>query len=146
MPNTSVFTGADGSITLSVPQGTERGEGAGGHRRLPDDQRRKGAEREGRGPLRDKGLQRDRPALRDAAAPRQRGREGNHRAGLHQRRDAEAHAGRGGGQPPAASWAQPAFNITLLAQNAAAPDVRNTVTLYDVKLENWVGTWPEDDF
>ena len=47
---------------------------------------------------------------------------------------------------PAASWAQPAFNITLLAQNAAAPDVRNTVTLYDVKLENWVGTWPEDDF
>ena len=23
MPNTSVFTGADGSITLSVPQGTE---------------------------------------------------------------------------------------------------------------------------
>ena len=29
MPNTSVFTGADGSITLSVPQGTE-GERAEG--------------------------------------------------------------------------------------------------------------------
>ncbi|MBI5015280.1 MAG: hypothetical protein HZB55_07280 [Deltaproteobacteria bacterium] len=47
---------------------------------------------------------------------------------------------------PAASWAQPAFNVTLLLQNAAAPDVRNTVTLHDVKIDNWVYALPEDDF
>jgi len=49
-------------------------------------------------------------------------------------------------QRPAASWVQPAFNITLLVQNPAAPDVRNTLTLHDVKIENWTYTIPEDDF
>jgi hypothetical protein len=47
---------------------------------------------------------------------------------------------------PAASWTQPAFNITLLAQNAAAPDVRNTITIHDAKIDNWVYELPEDDF
>jgi hypothetical protein len=47
---------------------------------------------------------------------------------------------------PAASWAQPAFNITLLVENAAAPGVKNTVTLHDVKVESWVYDLPEDDF
>jgi hypothetical protein len=47
---------------------------------------------------------------------------------------------------PAASWAQPAFNITLLLENAAQPGVRNTLTLHDVKLESWVYDLPEDDF
>jgi pyruvate/2-oxoglutarate dehydrogenase complex dihydrolipoamide acyltransferase (E2) component len=47
---------------------------------------------------------------------------------------------------PAASWAQPAFNITLLAQNAASPSVRNTLTLHDVKIENWALDVPESDF
>lgn len=47
---------------------------------------------------------------------------------------------------PAASWAQPAFNITLLIENPAAAGVRNTVTLHDVKLDNWLYTVPEDDF
>jgi hypothetical protein len=44
------------------------------------------------------------------------------------------------------SWAQPAFNITLLAANAAAPDVTSTVTLQDVKFDSWVYDLPEDDF
>ena len=47
---------------------------------------------------------------------------------------------------PAASWAQPAFNITLLVQNPAVPGVNNTVTLHDVKIESWVYNMPEDDF
>jgi hypothetical protein len=47
---------------------------------------------------------------------------------------------------PAVSWAQPAFNITLLLENAATPGTRNTVTLHDVKIENWIYNMPEDDF
>jgi hypothetical protein len=47
---------------------------------------------------------------------------------------------------PGQSWAQPSFNITLLVENAAQPGVRNTLTLHDVKLESWTYTIPEDDF
>ena len=47
---------------------------------------------------------------------------------------------------PAHSWAQPAFNITLLAENAAVPGVRSTITLHGVKLDQWSYTMPEDDF
>lgn len=47
---------------------------------------------------------------------------------------------------PAQSWAQPSFNITLLVENAAQPGVRNTLTLHEVKLESWAYTIPEDDF
>jgi hypothetical protein len=47
---------------------------------------------------------------------------------------------------PAQSWAQPAFNITLLVENAAQPGVRNTLTLHEVKLESWAYAIPEDDF
>jgi hypothetical protein len=49
-------------------------------------------------------------------------------------------------QRPAASWTQPAFNITLLAENPAFPGVRNTLTLHDVKIESWTYNMPEDDF
>ena len=47
---------------------------------------------------------------------------------------------------PAGSWAQPTFNITLLLTSAAVPDVRNTLTLYDVKFSSWTYMMPEDDF
>lgn len=47
---------------------------------------------------------------------------------------------------PAASWAQPSFNITLLLSNAATPNVKSTLTLHDVKLDGWVYHVPEDDF
>jgi hypothetical protein len=46
---------------------------------------------------------------------------------------------------PAASWTQPAFNISLLVENAAIPGVSSTVTLHDVKIHNWVYDLPEDD-
>lgn len=49
-------------------------------------------------------------------------------------------------QRPAASWAQPSFNISLVVENAAAPGVRNTLTLHDVKIEDWSYAIPEDDF
>jgi hypothetical protein len=44
------------------------------------------------------------------------------------------------------NWPAPTFNITLIAQNAAKAGTSSTVTLYDVKLSNWVLTVPEDDF
>jgi len=47
---------------------------------------------------------------------------------------------------PAASWAQPSFNLTLLAENAAVPGVRSTITLHGVKIEQWNYNMPEDDF
>jgi hypothetical protein len=47
---------------------------------------------------------------------------------------------------PAQSWAQPAFNISLLVENAAAPGITNTVTLHDVKIDGWAYNLPEDDF
>ncbi|MEZ4868463.1 MAG: hypothetical protein R3C14_44450 [Caldilineaceae bacterium] len=47
---------------------------------------------------------------------------------------------------PAASWVQPAINISLLLGNPVTPNVTNTLTLHDVKLDNWVYTVPEDDF
>ncbi len=47
---------------------------------------------------------------------------------------------------PAQSWIQPTFNITLVVENPAAPGVRNTLTLHEVKIEDWVYNLPEDDF
>jgi hypothetical protein len=49
------------------------------------------------------------------------------------------------GARPAAAWVQPAFNITVRLANAASGST-NTLTLHDVKLENWVYTLPEDEF
>jgi hypothetical protein len=49
-------------------------------------------------------------------------------------------------QRPASSWAQPAFNITILVENPANPGVRSTMTLNDVKIEGWSWAMPEDDF
>jgi hypothetical protein len=50
------------------------------------------------------------------------------------------------GQRPAGSWAQPTFNITLLANSPSAPGVSNNLTLHDVKLDSWAYTMPENDF
>ena len=49
-------------------------------------------------------------------------------------------------QRPVASWAQPAFNITLQVENAGQPGVINTLTLHDVKINDWSYHMPEDDF
>jgi len=47
---------------------------------------------------------------------------------------------------PAGSWAQPTFNITLLVESPAAPGVTNNVTLHDVKIDHWTYQMPENDF
>ncbi|HVG97262.1 MAG TPA: hypothetical protein VNK05_10195 [Chloroflexota bacterium] len=47
---------------------------------------------------------------------------------------------------PANSWVQPAFNITLLLENAAIPGNRSTVTIHQAMFQNWSFQIPEDDF
>jgi hypothetical protein len=47
---------------------------------------------------------------------------------------------------PAGSWSQPAFNVTLQVSNSAVPDVRSILTLHDVKIENWTVAMPEQAF
>ncbi|MEJ2200344.1 MAG: hypothetical protein P8X63_04925, partial [Desulfuromonadaceae bacterium] len=47
---------------------------------------------------------------------------------------------------PSNSWAQPSFNITLMAENAAVPGIRSTITLHGVKVDQWNYNMPEDDF
>lgn len=49
-------------------------------------------------------------------------------------------------QRPRSSWVQPAFNITLMAENASNPGTKSIVTLHDVKIEQWNLAMPEDDF
>lgn len=54
--------------------------------------------------------------------------------------------GEAAGSRPAASWAQPAFNLTILADNPALPGTRSSITLHNVKLDQWNYRMPEDDF
>ena len=46
---------------------------------------------------------------------------------------------------PGASWVQPAFNITVRLANPTS-NATNTLTLHDVKISNWSYQMPEDDF
>jgi hypothetical protein len=46
---------------------------------------------------------------------------------------------------PAGNWIQPAFNITVRVFNPTNNAV-NTLTLHDVKIDNWVYKLPEDEF
>jgi len=47
---------------------------------------------------------------------------------------------------PKASWAQPNFNMTLIAENPAHPGTRSTITLHGVRIDQWSLGMPEDDF
>ncbi|NOZ29632.1 MAG: hypothetical protein GXP39_16470 [Chloroflexi bacterium] len=47
---------------------------------------------------------------------------------------------------PAGSWVQPAFNITLILENPAFPGTRNTITIHEAKFASWGYGIPEDDF
>src|SRR5688500_15359804 len=38
---------------------------------------------------------------------------------------------------PQSSFTQPAFNMTLIVENPAAAGVRNTINLFDVKIDGW---------
>ena len=46
---------------------------------------------------------------------------------------------------PAGNWVQPAFNITVRLTNPTS-DAANTLTLHEVKISNWVYQLPEDEF
>lgn len=52
----------------------------------------------------------------------------------------DARRGNNGG-----NWVQPALNITLRLANPSN-NALNTLTLHDVKLDNWVYSLPEDEF
>ena len=146
MANTSVYTGADGSLTLSVPEGTE-GERA---QEVLDAYELISVGRV-------QGVRID--VTSDVKAFHEVGqryatelRPGNVNmrgtitrayvnGALLRLLLGEASEGR-----PAASWPQPAFNITVLLENAATPGVTNTMTLHGVKLNSWVYDMPEDEF
>lgn len=146
MANTSVFTGADGSITLSSPQGAE-GEAAQG---VID-----GYELVAVGRVTDVRVE----VKSDVKAFHEIGQRyaTELRPGNVSVRGTigRAHVngallrlllGEASEARPGASWVQPSFNITLMLQSASAADVRNSVTLHDVKIDNWVYQIPEDDF
>ncbi len=146
MANTSVFTGADGSITLSTPEGLE-GETAQGvldkHDlisvgRVQDVQVEVHSDVKAFHEIGQRYATELRPGNIEI-----RGTIGRAyiNGAMLQLLLGDAATSR-----PVASWAQPAFNITLLVENAANPEVNNTVTLHDVKIESWSYTMPEDDF
>jgi hypothetical protein len=146
MANTSVYTGSDGAITLSVPSGTE-GEAAQAVLTAYD------AISVGRVqdvtvellsevlPYHEIG-QRYATQLRPGNVTI-RGTIG--RAFINGAM-LKLCLGEAAESRPAASWAQPAINITLQVANSAVPDVRSVLTLHDVKINQWVYTVPESSF
>jgi hypothetical protein len=146
MPNTSVFTGADGSLTLSTPQGTE-GEAAQGIidtyqtvsvGRVQDVKVHVHAELRAFHEIGQRYATELRPGNVSVSGTIGRAYINGAMLSLLLGEAATAR--------PGASWAQPAFNITLLLTNPARPDVRSTVTIHDAKIDSWVGQLPEDDF
>jgi hypothetical protein len=148
MANTSVFTGADGSITLSTVAANGReaevAQGIIDGNDLVTIGRATGVSLEVRAevrPFHELG-QRYATELRPGnVSVRGTIQRAYLNGALLRLLLGEAADGR-----PAQSWAQPAFNITLLAENAAVPGVRSTLTLHGVKLDQWSYTLPEDDF
>src|SRR5262245_13980112 len=146
MANTSVFTGADGSVTLSTPEGAE-GEAAQAvlsQYELISVGRVQNVSVEVRSDVRayHEIGQRYAAELRPGNVTI-RGNIGRAyiNGAMLRLLLGEAADGR-----PKASWTQPAFNITLLVENSAAPGINNTITLHDVKLDTWTYNMPEDDF
>ena len=146
MANTSVFTGADGSMTLSTPEGSE-GEKAQeiltqydmiSVGRVHDVTVTVAADVK---PYHEIG-QRYATELRtgNMTVTGTIGKAYVNGAML------SLLLGEASGGRPATSWTQPAFNITLLVENPATPGVRNTVTLHGVKIDSWNYNMPEDDF
>ncbi len=146
MANTRVFTGADGSISLSTPQGLE-GEAAQG---VIDNYELIAV---GRAQNVSFSVTSDVKAFHEI---------GQRYATELRTGNVEIHGtigrahlngallglllGEASGARPVASWTQPAFNITLTLSNAANPEVRTSVTLHDVKIDRWSYELPEDQF
>jgi hypothetical protein len=146
MANTRVFTGADGSITLSTPQSTE---GAAAEEIIAANELISvGRVQDVRvevtstiRPFHEIG-QRYATELRPGNIT-VRGTIGRAMVNGAMLRLllGEAADGR-----PQLSFTQPAFNMTLIVENPASPGVRNTINLFDVKIDGWVYAMPEDDF
>jgi hypothetical protein len=146
MANSRVFTGADGSMTLSAPQGTEgeRAQAVLGAYELISVGRVQNVRVE---------VNSDVKAFHEIGqryATELRPGNVNIRGTIERAYVNGAMLslllGEAAGSRPAASWAQPAFNITLLTENPAAAGVRSTLTLHDVKIDSWSYAMPEDDF
>lgn len=54
--------------------------------------------------------------------------------------------GEAAGSRPAGTWVQPSFNIVLSLNNPAIPGTSNIITIHGVKFQNWSYGIPEDDF
>lgn len=50
------------------------------------------------------------------------------------------------GTRPAGAFVSPSFNLSLLLENPARPGDRSTLTVHGVKLDGWSYAMPEDDF
>jgi hypothetical protein len=143
--NTSIYTGADGAITLSVPQGKEGGAAQGvltaydliAVGRVQSVRVEVRSEIKAYNELGSRYATQLRPGNVTIAGTI--GRAFINGALL------KLLLGDAASSRPATSWTQPAFNITLLVENSALPGVRSTITLHDVKISNWVYDLPEDD-
>ena len=47
---------------------------------------------------------------------------------------------------PAGAFVSPSFNLSLRMENPAVPGNQSTVTVHGVKLDGWTFSLPEDDF
>ena len=139
MPNTHVFTGMDGAISVAVER-RRRGRRRQGRRRpvRPDaDRARDRRHRRGRSemrPFHELG-QRYATELR----PGNVNVCGHDRPRARQRRAAEADARRGRGDEPAGGRpsSSPTFNLSLRMENAGLPGNSSTITVHGVKLDGW---------
>lgn len=50
------------------------------------------------------------------------------------------------GTRPGAAFVSPTFNLSLMLENPAKPGQRGTLTVHGVKLDGWSYTVPEDSF
>jgi hypothetical protein len=146
MPNTSVYTGSDGSLTLSVPSGVEGDAGqavitaydtvtVGRVENVTVEVISEVLAYNEIGQRYATQLRPGNVAIRGTI-----GRAFINGAML------KLCLGEAADNRPAGSWTQPAFNVTLQVSNSAVPDVRSILTLHDVKIENWKLSMPEEAF
>lgn len=149
MPNTNVFTGMDGSITLAVddaesPEGQAATAVADAFVLSPVG-RATGVTVEVRSAMRpfheigQRYATELRPGNVDVSGTIGRA---HINGALLQLMLGEA----GAGTRPAAAFVSPTFNLSLLLANPAQPDRSSTLTVHGVKLDSWSYRMPEDDF
>ncbi len=142
----SVYTGADGSITLSTPEGTE-GEAAQGvidEHEMVSVGRATGITVESQSDV--KAFHEIGQRYASELRPGNINIRGTIDRAYINGALLKLMLGEAASSRPPASWAQPAFNITVLVDNPALPGTRSSITLHEVKLDQWNYTMPEDDF